>query len=609
MVDVGRPMSSTSGSDSSPLSRRRSGRHLSSNDDAVAEIIGSILMVGMTVVISMGLVALLIFSDPGPNDPLHATIAMELDPGADGDWSTGDERVRLIHQGGELIALSTTRITLEIDGDAETFTDGTAPVLDHAGETAFDDGQMRIGETWETPDRLLPVGRQVHANLVTTQGDGAVAWTSSARVGTINCDTDVTAPLVQTWTQTPDDVTTSTTGDVTVRVTVLDSCGNLDASTNPHLEYRVNDGTDPAFTDTGEMTPQANDQWEGTIPDQTWATHVGEDLEYKVTGMADTEGNTGDSKLQADTIQLAGTETYVTIPFIDNTEDSSKVGEASNDIAARSADDGGAEARLEEGANGTSPGGTQTTRYAATGAASTGSFSPGTNAGASDDTYDSAENVQNPTAIQYNLADEASPPGTIDTVVLKAEVRSGHNNDNWFFQACNVAGQCSAESGPLGTSGTDATLTYDITSLKPGDEGGAWSATDLNGLKFEIRGEGQNSQIDWFIDHAYVEVTYQTTPSTLYNTNIHASVDGLTGATHVLDLRYRTSQDTFELHVWDGNQWNKRADLTASTSTRLTYTLDASEVNSGTVELRFTDSTSGTSQGTLFLGYLRVVSP
>lgn len=587
------------GSPGGPLRRAR-------RDEGVAEVIGSVLMVALTVVVSLGVVALLVLSQPGPDDPLHVTLSLELAPG-DGGWGTGDERVRLVHQGGEPIPASTTRVLVEIDGAGETFSHTASPVLDHGDETAFDDGEMRIGETWQTPDRLLPAGRMVHVNLVATQGDGAVAWSSSARIGTINCDTDVTAPRVQTWTQTPDDVSTSTTGDVTVRVKLIDACGNLDATVDPHLQYRLNDGTDPAFTDQGAMTPLPDDTWELAIPDQTWASHLGKDLEYKVTGMADTEGNTGESGVQSDPIQLAGTETYVTTPFIDQTEDASKVGQATDDDAARSADDQGAEARLEEAANGTTPAGTETRRYAATGTSSTGSFSPGTNAGASDDTYDTATDVQNPSPIRYTLADEPSAPGTIDTVLLKAEIRSAHLNDAWFFRACNSAGQCSAESGALATSTTDATRTYDITSLKPG--GGSWSISDLNALEFQIRGQGQTGNADWYIDHAYVEVTYQTPSQTVYDMNIHATVDGLSGSTHILDLEHRASQDTFELHVWDGSQWNKRADLTATSSTRLTYPLDASEVAGGTVQLKFVDATTGPSQGSLFLDYVRVVSP
>ncbi len=601
-------MSSTSGYGFSPVCSRRRSHHLAPDDEAVTEIIGSILMVAMTVLVSMGLVALLVLSDPGPNDPLHATLAMELDPGADGDWATGNERVRLVHQGGEPIPLSTTRITLEIDGQAETFTDGTAPVLDHTGETAFDDDQMRIGEVWETPDRLLPMGREVHVNLVTTQGDGAVAWSSSARIGTINCDTDVTAPVVQTWTQTPDDVTTSTTGDVTVRVTILDACENLDTSTDPHLEYRVNDGTDPAFTDTGDMTPQGNDQWEAAIPDQTWSIHVGEDLEYKVTGMADTEGNTDDSNVQTDTIQLAGTETYVTTPFIDNTEDPSKVGEATNDDAARSADDGGAEARLEEGANGTISPTLVADTYDAQAATITGSFTPGDEASAADDTYDSATGPS-PDAIRYPLANEAGAPGTVVSVVLKAEVHGNDRADAFYLRPC-LSGTCGDQSGDLNAPLTDDTIEYNVTTLRPG--GGAWSVSDISDLEIEVDASGSSHPVftaEYHIDHVYAEVKYRPAGGTAYNMNIHASVDGLSGSTHVLDLRYRASQDTFELHVWDGSQWNKRADLTASTSTRLTYTLTPTEVDSGTVELRFIDSTTGTSQGTLFLGYLRVVSP
>jgi hypothetical protein len=148
-------------------------------------------------------------------------------------------------------------------------------------------------------------------------------------------------------------VTTDTSGSVTVTATVGDNCG-VDETVDPHLSYRVNDGLNPAFTDAGAMSLQSGTTWQGSIPDQTWSNHGGETLEYKLVDMTDQNGNTGESAVQQDLIEVATSTSYVQTPL------GMVTGTATNDANARSASDGGAAATLTEGSTGSS---SSTTNY------------------------------------------------------------------------------------------------------------------------------------------------------------------------------------------------------------------------------------------------------
>jgi hypothetical protein len=90
-----------------------------------------------------------------------------------------------------------------------------------------------------------------------------------------------------------------------VNITVADDTSGVNTSVAPHLWYRVNNGTNPPYTDAGAMTYVAGTNWTGTIPDQNWATQLNNELQYYVSGMTDNAGNAGNSTVQSDIIQDA----------------------------------------------------------------------------------------------------------------------------------------------------------------------------------------------------------------------------------------------------------------------------------------------------------------
>lgn len=106
------------------------------NEDAVSDVLGTILMVGITVTMMAGL-SLLVLNIDGPPDNVHADLAISAGPGA-GGWGTGDETILVRHLGGEAVPGDLTVVVLI--GAART---DLVPT-----DQGWLDGKLRIGESW-----------------------------------------------------------------------------------------------------------------------------------------------------------------------------------------------------------------------------------------------------------------------------------------------------------------------------------------------------------------------------------------------------------------------------------------------------------------------------
>ncbi len=126
------------------------------DEDAVGDVVGSMLLVAITV-LSMGVLAGLVLAMPGPASQLHADFAIRVEPGA-GGWGTGDERVTITHQGGEAWAADNARILVAIGG-AVTLHEGAAL------GGGFADGSLKAGESWQLVTLIQP-GDLVQVDLV-----------------------------------------------------------------------------------------------------------------------------------------------------------------------------------------------------------------------------------------------------------------------------------------------------------------------------------------------------------------------------------------------------------------------------------------------------------
>jgi FlaG/FlaF family flagellin (archaellin) len=448
------------------------------------------------------------------------------------------------------------------------------------------------------------------ADLGGNVGDSAVQ--SSPVVD--SCAGDNVAPAVASRTQSPSDVRSTTIGAVTVTVTVADNCAGVDQAAAPRLLYRIVSGTSPAFEDAGPMTLTAASTWRGTIPAQTWALLAGRVLEYQVASMRDLNGNVGSSAVYQDPIELVFTHTYVA----SNTPTAGTVSSFSN---AQSATDLGAEAMVAESGTATPP---ATVRANANGVAASGRWSGSANGFASDNAYASfATNGPVPRDpltgaynddLVYELQDPATAAGTVTQVVVHAEVSvSIVGNDGFRLYAC-LSGtiSCTSASPMGGQSLLDTTLSYDITSLRPG--GGAWSWSDLAKLQAAVTLVQTGSRDGtWRVDHVYATVT---SVASIYTADVRLDWTGVPASADAsLELRYRAVGDQFSVQAWDWVTNSYRTllpspALSSSSATVYVTPLGLTETSvTGAVRIRIVDaSPAGTVQGILYLDYARVAT-
>ena len=127
-------------------------------DEAVSDVVGSILMVGITVGMTVVL-ALLLMTYDGPSAVSEANLALAVRPGA-GGWGTGDETIVVRHLGGDAVS-SSAHILVSI---GTTHADLTGPALG----PAFADSRLVIGETW-TRTATIRATDLVAVNIVASE--------------------------------------------------------------------------------------------------------------------------------------------------------------------------------------------------------------------------------------------------------------------------------------------------------------------------------------------------------------------------------------------------------------------------------------------------------
>lgn len=139
--------------------RWQAARGFRRDDRGVSDVVGSILLVGITVAMVTGLSVVVLAVDPPQNDRF-TDLASRIDPGS-GDWGEGDESVRILHMGGQPWPRDEARIRVAINGVITEFTG--------AGLTGgFADGTLTIGETWNATF-TIPVGADVALDAIDTR--------------------------------------------------------------------------------------------------------------------------------------------------------------------------------------------------------------------------------------------------------------------------------------------------------------------------------------------------------------------------------------------------------------------------------------------------------
>lgn len=546
-------------------------------DAAVSDVLGTVLLVGITVVVA-GVLLFVIFRIPGPVDHVNSNVTIAVDRGA-GGWGTGDERVTVTHTGGETILRDAAKITVKIGATTNTY-------VGAGGLTqGFSDGKFKVGETW-TQTYTIGAETSVTVNLIsdTTDGGAMIVATNSV---TPTCLTDTTPPVVSLWAQNPADVRSTTSGGVVVTATVEDGCSGVDATVNPSLRYRVNDGSNPAYSNAGAMTPLGGLSWQVTIPDQTWANQGGKNLQYYASGMKDLRANVGDGAVRTELIEAAVTYSYVTSNTV-------TTGTVTNFANAQSGSDSNAVATLTEANTGSS---SAPDRYGTTNAGT------GTNTNEADGAPDDVYATLADDGAYARIGGFATTTGTITKVEIAFEGKyTGAYSNDYLRLAYRISGTTGSTLQDISLTSTDATTYKDVTADR------AWTWTDITNMDVQgtFNKNGGEDSIDIQVDALWIRVTYTTLA---YAMSIRMDTTGVpAGTNHDLELRYKTTGDTYRVDVYDGAAWNARgATLSAALLTGWTYALTAAEYNSGAPAIRVIDLTpAGTTQGTLDLEYVRV---
>lgn len=570
--------------------QRRGSSHA---DRALSSVIATLLMALITVTMALALSDFV--SDTVPETAPQSTwdLGASLAPG-ESLWGDGDERVELVHRGGPELFQNQTRVRIDVDGDVTTY-EGTSL------GGAFDDGAFTLGEAWNRTLEV-PANAPVNVRVIVTSVQQRVVADAELRSGVRDCSTDTTPPTLSGVTQEPGDVDSAHSGSITVTATLTDACAGVDGATDPHLEYRVGNGS--SFEDAGAMTKVSTASWQGEIPEPSddWAGHEDETLTYRLDPIADLAGNEATSENRTDHIQAGeadpGTLTYAT----DHIAFSGTVENASN---LQDGDDGGQAANLTENATGSGP---VTSEIYGTAHSADGATAPGNATGSPDDGHATLPTAGDSVGVSgFNTF-----TGGIDVVEIAFE---GHANGT----ANGADDELEISYEVAGTPG-DTTRTYTLSELD-GDSDGpasyinvtgdrAWNWTDVGDLRVvaEYIKQQAEDDADFHIDALWTRVTYEDPD---WNLSVRVNVTGIpTGSQHDLEIAYDTSDEAFHLDVYNhtAGTWEDHGpSLDATTRTNETVELDDAHVDGGDAWVRFhDDGPDAVDQDTLALDYVRV---
>lgn len=366
---------------------------------AVSDVVGSILLVAITVIMSVVMAGLLL-AFKGPVASPQVNLSVSVNPGTSA-WGTGDEQIVVSHVGGDAIDGAAVFINYKINAGATVTVPGTSstPCASqtvpktvmcslYTGATALPlQTKWTIGETYILT-LTLASSDTVVVNVVGTGSTSSLLATarmipSQVAAGS-SCPFDSTGP-VATYSgaglgQAPANLMTSTVpspSTVTVTAAVVDDCAGVDdtsAANKPHLWWAWQ--TSGVYADVGAMTYVSGTTWTGTIPQQTWALHGGDTLLYKIIAK-DLRGTSATTQGPSDFIDIITSYSYVAT----NTATTGTVTNFNNACCSAAAGtDAGAAATLSEAGTPGTPSGS--TRFGST-QTNSGATSP-TNVFASD---------------------------------------------------------------------------------------------------------------------------------------------------------------------------------------------------------------------------------
>jgi hypothetical protein len=394
----------------------------------------------------------------------------------------------------------------------------------------------------------------------------------------------------------------------------------VDNTVTPQLWWRLNDGTNPAYVQAAAMTPAGVNQWQGTIPSQTWSQVAGRTLQYQLQNLKDLGGNTGSSAAASDLVDI------VSPTYIGATGITAVVGTATNGADATAA--GGPEASLAE---------TAVTTATFFGTASTGSNSitlatDCTLGGAIAVAADCAAQNDNKHGVLNAVSDVAAasgfwatPPvgaGGITKVMIAVDGRSssaGNSHVGTLSYTVGGVAEPTTQTGIQFTAATDANLPasfLDVTADR------SWTIADIQALRVLFTVTATSSRDVW-MDSPFIQVTYAVGGGTGRAMNqqlAFAQVPNSTPGTgsQTLELGYHitptSGNDVFNVQVWNPTSTAWRTcplQLTSTSAGPVAYScvLIAAEYAAGAPLARIVDATpASTTATTVLLDYARVAT-
>lgn len=583
-------------------------------DAAVSDIIGSILLVGITVVAAAAFGIVLLAFD-GPADQLHVDIELRTTPGADGLWDTGDERMELVHLGGEPLLQSQTTLTYTADGTQHRYSGST---LGYVGSAFADDGdgRMTIGEVWTSPAAApdyLDVAQDeaVTASLVSSEDISQLVAAGTVTGGgivldtSVSCTPDITDPTV-VLSKTPTDLTSSS-GTTAVVVTAVgsDACNAVDTTVAPHLWYRISPGPLPgpaAYTDAGAMTYVSGTTWTKTVtaPAGGWVLAWGQTLQLYVTGVKDTAPTPNtltQSQTLSDAVDLVGSSHFV------QTHDAIAGTFVSTAPFANLGANDNVEAQVLEACNAGAPISNVQSLCGSTAGGS--GVTSAAQALRSDDLRSS--NTGPGTAVQVSGFDVPGEPASITGFTISYEGQRGTGGSTnptvqleYQFDATCASAWTSAGSTFGVTTTSDSTTTRNV--------GGVVTIAEVESLC--VRALVTNAaNRPLLTDALTVSVTYSGATTT-HDLNLELGWTSLNplATSGLLDIEYNVaSGESYTVEKFNGLTWTACAGaMTSTTAANFQCTLSLAELLVGSPLVRIVGTVDAGAASTLEIDYVRL---
>lgn len=212
-------------------------------DVGASEIVGSILMVAITVAVAAGMVTVVYGAIAGDEPPRRASLSASIHEN-DGGWGTGDETITVTHKGGHSLHVDELAIVIEIAGQETRFSqDGDLP-LDHAGQHAFSasDRTFAIGERWTSSDVEIPTRASLTVRVLDTQASTTL-WSASFQAGAVTSSFVLTPLGMQTGTVSNDAAARSATDDEASATLTEEQNGTTSSQTDEYTSASTGSAT------------------------------------------------------------------------------------------------------------------------------------------------------------------------------------------------------------------------------------------------------------------------------------------------------------------------------------------------------------------------------